>query len=176
MKLRKINAVFSLITTGLLLGHAISLGAWMLSKGSIAQAPSSIPHALTTVALVHAIISIVLLISTHKGRKNTKIKHYPKLNAAMAAQRISGVLLIIFTWLHIAGTMGITQTPPMVHAIVPPLFFTLTLAHVAVSTSKAFITLGIGDAEFVKRVDVVIKVICVATLLADVIGFYLFVV
>ena len=48
------------------------------------------------------------------------------------------------------------------------------MAHVAVSTSKAFITLGIGNAEFIKTLDAVVKVVCVATLIADVAGFFLF--
>ena len=175
MKLRKVNAVFSLISTILLLIHAISLAAWMLSKGVISRAPNSIPHALTMFFLIHAIISIILMASTHKGGKGHKGSVYPKLNAATIVQRISGVLMIIFTWLHIAGSLGITQPPRVVHAIVPPLFFVLVMVHIAISASKAFITLGIGSARFVKCADATIKAVCAATLIADVIGFYLFV-
>lgn len=173
MKLRKTNAVFSLISTILLLGHALSLAAWMLSRGSISKAPSSIPRALTLFFLVHAVISIVLMISDRRGSKKARGRQYPKLNAPTILQRISGVLMIVFTWLHIAGTVGIMTPPQVVHAIVPPLFFALVLAHIAVSTSKALITLGIGNAAFVKRADAVMKVICVVTLIADVVGFYL---
>ena len=173
MKLRKTNAVFSLITTILLLGHAISLAVWMLSRDSLPKAPNALPRALTVFFVVHAIISMILMISTHKGSKNSKGKQYPKLNGATIFQRISGALLILFTWLHIAGTVGIMEPPQVVHAVVPPLFFALVMAHVVISTSKAFITLGIGDAKLVKRVDIVIKVICGITLIADVIGFYL---
>jgi hypothetical protein len=63
----------------------------------------------------------------------------------------------------------------IIHTIVPPLFFTIALAHTAVSVDKAFITLGIGEAKFVKAVSVVTKVICAATLVASVMGFYLYV-
>ena len=173
MKLRKVNAVFSLISTILLLIHAISLAVWMLSRGIISKAPNSIPHALTMFFLIHAIISIILMAATHKGSKGHRGRQYLKLNAPTMVQRISGVLMIIFTWLHIAGALGFMTPPPVVHAIVPPLFFSLVLAHIAVSTSKAFITLGIGSAAFVKRADLVIKVICAVTLIADVVGFYL---
>ena len=173
MKLRKINAIFSLISTVLLLIHAISLAAWMLSRGVISKTPSSIPLALTLFFLIHAIISIVQMIAANKGRKKSDGKHYFKLNRATLVQRISGVLMIIFTWLHIAGTLGIMTPPQVVHAIVPTLFFCLVMSHIAVSGSKAFITLGIGNAKFIQRVDVVIKVICVITLVADVVGFYL---
>ena len=53
------------------------------------------------------------------------------------------------------------------------LFFTIVLTHIAISTGKAFITLGIGNAKFIKVVDIVMKVICGATLIAGVIGIYL---
>jgi hypothetical protein len=82
-------------------------------------------------------------------------------------------LLIVFTWLHVAGAAGVIKPSQIVHAIVPPFFFLLVMSHVAVSGSNAFITLGIGNATFVKRLDIVIKLIGVTTLAADVIGFYL---
>jgi hypothetical protein len=53
-------------------------------------------------------------------------------------------------------------------------FFTVALAHTAVSTGKAFITLGLGSAKFVKAADIAVKVICAATLIASLIGFYLY--
>ena len=96
------------------------------------------------------------------------------MNVSTLVQRISGVLLIPFTALHIAGAVGFMQPPEIVHAILPPLFFALALAHAAVSTSKAFITLGIGNARFIKVADIVIKVICAATLITCVIAFNLY--
>ena len=173
MKLRKANAVFSLISTVLLLSHAMSLAVWMLSRGAVPQAPHAIPHALTMFFLIHAIICIVQMITAHKGSPKQKGKTYVKLNAPTIIQRISGILMIVFTWLHIAGALGFMTPSPVVHVIVPPLFFTLVLMHIAVSGSKAFITLGIGNAAFVKKADLAIKGICAVTLVADVVGFYL---
>ena len=174
MKLRKTNAVFSLITTVLLLAHAISIASWMLSKGKVIPfGGHTLPRVLVLTAAAHTLVSIVLMITTNKGRKKYKARTYPNLNAPTMVQRISGILMIIFTWLHIAGAKGIIQPSEVVHAIVPPFFFLLVMSHVAVSGSKAFITLGIGNAAFVKRLDIVIKLICVITLAADVIGFYL---
>ena len=173
MKLRKANAILSLITTILLFYHAISLAAWMLSRGLIPRGSIIMSFLMIVFFVMHAIISIILLISTHKGSKGPKGKHYPKLNAPMVVQRSSGVLLILFTWLHIAGAIGIMTPPPLVHAIVPPLFFALVMAHVAVSASKSLITLGIGDAKFVQQADAIVKAVCIVTLIADVVGFYL---
>ena len=66
----------------------------------------------------------------------------------------------IFKELEIAGAHNINLVNP---------------SHYAVSISKAFITLGIGDAKFIKTADIAIKAICATTLIADIIGFYLFV-
>ena len=175
MMLRKINAVLSLVITGMLLNHAISLGAWMLSRGAVQISVSNMPWVMLRLMGVHALISIILLIRTYKGSKKNKGTSYVKMNIPTVVQRISGGLLVLFTGLHVAGAAGFMQPPQVVHAIVPPLFFTLVMAHVAVSVSKAFVTLGIGNAKTMKVVDIVTKVICVVTLIADVVGFYLFV-
>ena len=175
MSMRKINAGVSLLTTFLLLCHAISIAVWMFSKGSIFQSTSYIAWALTGLVLVHVFISIDIMISGIMSGEGHKSKKYLKMNLSTIIQRASGILMVIFTALHIAGAAGVMTPPKIVHGIVPPLFFAIVMAHVAVSTSKAFITLGIGNVKLVKIVDVVTKVICGATLIADVVGFYLYV-
>ena len=174
MILRKINAITSLLATVLLLIHAISIAVWLLSNGAIAKAGSYISWILVGLMLTHAFISIDLGISAHSETEKRKCNNYPKLNVPTLYQRISGILLILFTCLHVAGTVGILQPPKAVHAILPPLFFTIALMHAAISTGKAFITLGIGNAKLVKIINVAMMVICVATLVADVVGFYLY--
>ena len=175
MLLRKINATISLLTTVLLLDHAIFNAVWMLSKGSVKQSAPVAPRILVVLMVLHAGISIYFAISAHKGCEKRKVNNYTKMNAATIFQRVSGILLIIFTALHVASATGAMHTPHIIHAIVPPIFFTIALAHTAVSTSKAFITLGIGNAKFIKVVSFVMAVICAATLIADILGFYLYV-
>ena len=174
MLMRKINAGLSLLTTFLLLDHAIFLAVWMLSKGTIAKSVGFAPWILTFVVLAHAVISIGLAVAAHKGAERQKVKNYAKLNRPTIIQRVSGVLMIVFTPLHIAGAVGVMHPPKPVHVIVPPLFFTIVLAHIAVSGSKALITLGIGNAAFVKALDIVVKIVCAATLVAALTGFYLY--
>ena len=174
MMLRKINAELSLATTVLLLDHAIFFGAWMLSKGAIPITVSQLPWVMLRLMMLHAVISIILLIRTYKGKEKKTGKSYVKLNVATIVQRISGVLLVIFTGLHVASASGHMRLPQVIYAIVLPLFFILVMAHVSVSVSKAFVTLGIGNAKFVKMVDVVMEVICGVTLIVDIVGFYLF--
>ena len=175
MLLRKINAIISLLTTLFLLHHAISTSVWMLSKGSVEQSAPLAPWILAGLMAAHAFISVYFAVSAHTEVEKCKVKSYPKLNRATIFQRFSGILLIIFTALHIAGASGAMQPPQIVHTIIPPLFFTIALAHAAISTDKALITLGIGNARFVKAVGIFMRIICAATLVAAVIGFYLYV-
>lgn len=173
MQKRKVNAAVSLLTMVMLLAHAILLSVWMLSGGRTVKPAGVIGWIAMGLMLTHALISIDLAISAHEETKNRKGKKYPKMNVSTIIQRASGILMIPTAVFHIAGTAGYLQPPPVVHVIVSPLFFVVVLMHIAVSASKAFITLGIGNAKLVKAVDIVIKVICGATLIAGVIGIYL---
>ena len=176
MILRKINAVLSLIVTVLLLDHAIMNAVWMLSFGSIAKTIGFMPWLMTALIALHAFISIDIAIYGIVSGNSFKYKKYARLNLPTVLQRVSGILLIVFSVLHIAGAMGAITPPAAVHAVLVPLFFTVALIHIAVSGSKAFITLGIGNARAIKVIDIVIKVISGATLIADVTGFYLYLV
>lgn len=175
MLLRKINAIISLLTTVFLLDHAIFMSVWMLSKGSVEQSAPIAPWILVGLMALHAFISIYFAACSINDGERRRVKSYPKMNGITIFQRVSGLLLIVFTAVHVAGASGTMQPPPMIHAILPPLFFTIALAHTAVSTDKAFITLGIGNVKFVKGVSIVIKLICAATLIASIVGSYLFV-
>ena len=174
MLLRKINAAISMVTTLLLMGHAVVMGVWMLSQGAVTPNVGKLPWMLVGLMVLHAVLSIVLAVLGHKGADKCKCNGYAKLNVSTYVQRVSGVLLIVFTALHVLGASGIMRPPLPVHVVVPPLFFALSLAHAAVSVSKALITLGIGTAKTVKVVDIVTKLVCGVTLLADVSGFYLY--
>ena len=170
---RKLNAVVSLLTTVLLLVHAICLSAYMLFGDSIGRPSPVVGWALMGLMIIHVLISMDILISMHAENGKHKGKHYPKLNAPMVIQRASGVLMVPAAVLHIAGATGAMAPPKMVHAIVPPLFFAIVLTHIAASTGKALITLGIGDTKFIKAVNIAMRVICGATWIAGVIGIYL---
>ena len=163
------------MTTVLLLDHAIFHAVWMLSRGSVVKTASITSWIMVGLMALHAFISIDLMISAHMDGGKNKGKTYALLNRETIVQRVSGVLLILFTALHIAGATGAMTPPPAVHAVVPVLFFAMALAHAAISTSKALITLGIGNARFFRIATIAVKVLCGTTLVADVIGFYLFV-
>ena len=175
MLLRKINAITGLLTTLFLLYHAISTAVWMLSKGIVAQVLPLAPWILMGLMGLHAFISIYFGASALEEGEKRKVKSYPKMNGATIFQRVSGILLIVFTALHVAGASGAMQPPQIVHTILPPLFFVIALAHTAISTEKALITLGIGNAGVVRAVGVATRVICAVTLITSIAGFYLYV-
>ena len=175
MLLRKINAGLSLLVTFLLMFHAIIKAVRMLSQGAVAFEASFLSWVLTGLMVIHAFISIDLVVSGVPEGETRKGKKYVKMNLSTLVQRVSGILLVIFTGLHIAGAIRVLQPPPLVHALLPVLFFTVALAHTAVSATKALVTLGIGNARFVKIADIAVKALCGATLIADVTGFYLYV-
>lgn len=172
MILRKINAVLSLITAFLLLDHAIFFSIWMLSRGRMAASATNMPWILVGLTAIHAALSIIILIINRKSKGEQKQKTYFKLNIPTYIQRITGMLMIILLALHIIGSANYFQ-PKILHAIFQPLFFIISLAHVSVSTAKALITLGIGNAKAVKIVDITVSIICAITLVASIIGFYL---
>ena len=175
MLLRKLNAIISLLTTLFLLDHAIFNSVRMLSKGSVEQSAPVAPWILAGLVAVHAFLSIYFAVSSHMEGETRKVKSYPKMNRVTVFQRVSGILLILFIALHVAGASGAMTPPHIVHTIFPPLFFAIALAHAAISTDKAFITLGIGNARVIKAVSIVVKLVCVITLIAAIAGFYLYV-
>ena len=171
---RKINAVLSLLCTLFLLDHAVFHALWMMSKGTMEKSVDSMPRILFCLMLAHAFISIYFGITAHKGAEKRKCNGYPKLNMVTNFQRASGVIMILLAVQHVLGVNGLWRVPPLVHTFLPPLFFAVALSHMAVSGSKALITLGIGNARFVKTADVIIKVLCGITLIADIVGYYIF--
>ena len=175
MVLRKINSVISLITTFLVLDHAIFNAAWALSNRTIAKT-TVLSWVLVGFMAVHAILSMSLGMSANRVPVSIDEKSYPKNNVITIIQRVSGMLLIVFTVFHVLGATGVMTPPAVVHAILPTLFYVVCMGHTAISTSKALISLGVGNAKIVKVVDVIVKVICAATLVASIVGFYLYLV
>ena len=74
MILRKINAGLSLLTTVLLMNHAIFLSIWMPSRCSIAKSTIDKPIVLAVLMFLHAALSIALGVISHKGEKKHKGK------------------------------------------------------------------------------------------------------
>lgn len=172
MILRKANAYISLATTILLLYHAGFCSVWMLSRCKIENPKTPISIILVALMVVHAVLSIIMAFLGHKGAEKRKCNEYPKLNVSTYVQRISGIMMLLLLGFHIAGAANYYR-PKILHAIVHPIFFMVALAHVSVSASKAFITLGIGNAKAIKILDMFMKIICLIIFVAGFVGFYI---
>ena len=172
MRLRKANAIISLIITVLLLDHGIYNSIWMLSRCTISRPVEISPWVLVGLMMLHAALSIVMAIIGHKGLKKVPMKTYPKLNFPTILQRATGIAMLVLLAVHIAGAANYFQ-PKYLHAVLHPLFFAVVLTHTSVSVSKALITLGIGSTKVLKSIDIILLIICGATLIASCIGFLL---
>ena len=159
MFLRKTNAVISLLTTVFLLLHAILKAVWMLSRGGIVISSFYISCVLAGLMVIHACISMDIVFSGLMGDETCKPKKYPKMNVSTIIQRISGVLLLFFSGLHVAGAIGYIQPPPVVHAIIALVFPTWTelpvlnfmhihsfTVHILLATYPIMLTVG-GDIK-----------------------------
>lgn len=172
MLLRKINAGLSLLTTVLLMDHAMFFSVWMLSRCSIEKSSESMPRILAVLMVVHAVLSVILLILGRRGGARKGARTYLRMNIPTVIQRASGALMLLLLALHVAGAANHFQ-PKMLHAVLHPLFFAAVLSHASVSVSKALVTLGVGNATAVRVVDAVMGILCGATFVAGVVGFYL---
>ena len=79
--------------------------------------------------------------------------------------------MIAFLPFHIIG-MNNHLSNHLLHSIVQPIFFLEVYAHTAISFTKAFITLGIGNAKFIKILDIVMKVFCLFLFIISLVGLY----
>lgn len=172
MKLRRFNALLSLLTTVLLIDHGVFCSVLMLSRYSVGSFAPFMPRLLAVLTVVHAFISIAEAFIGRRGAEKRKCKAYPKMNRSTELQRITGVLMLLMLGLHILGAVNVYR-PKLLHAVFQPLFFAVVAVHLSVSLSKAFITLGIGNAKFIKAVDLFAKVLGAVIFVAATIGFYL---
>ena len=79
-----------------------------------------------------------------------KCNSYPQLNISTIVQRATGIGMLLLLGLHIAGAATHFQ-PKILHSIMHPVFFAVSFLHIAVSVSKAMITLEIGNAFWEKQ-------------------------
>lgn len=160
---KKINAILSLISIALLFVHAVYHTVSYLLYYYNPLVTKLLGYILFALILTHAVLSVIVVFILHDSKKIS----YPRNNIKTILQRISGfsLLLIIFTHIrHFAildsyvGSSGFT-----VALIVEIVFFGLIFLHIALSFSKAFISLGlITSMKSAKICDITVSVICAA--------------
>ena len=173
MKIKKINAGLSLLSTLALLVH---LGYTVYAYLTFYYNPTlklilSYPFMILT--CLHAVFGMMVMFLKSDG---TRIDLYPKKNVHTILQRLSGVLMLPLLILHI-NTFDLLSSCAgagrwFFFALLlfgQMVFYGLALTHVAVSLTRAPITLGwLTDREKQKRLDKVIYVLCAVLFLISV--------
>ena len=122
--------------------------------------------------VLHTILSILTAILGSGGKSKAKETMYAKENIKTLVQRMFGILMVLLLAPHIIG-FGNRLAPKALHSIIHPIFFLAVYGHTAISCSKAFITLGIGNAKTIKVIDIVATVLCGLIFVASIVGLYL---
>ena len=147
MKLKKINAVLSLLTILFLLIHIGYNSFCYLAfyYNPTLKIATSIPVMLSV--CLHGICGMLVVFLMGDG---TKLTTYPKQNIRTIVQRVSAALIFPLLILHL-NTFTILKTsseeaswPKFILVIIcQVLFYGIIIIHTAVSATKALITLGL---------------------------------
>ena len=122
--------------------------------------------AFTTLGLagLHALCSAGLLFFAHDRGNGMR---YPKLNARTLIQRVSAAAMVLMIVPHInnfkilSSLAGSNRVLFYVVLFSQLLFYAAVLIHVAVSVSRAFISLGlVSTGKAVRAIDVTVWILC----------------
>ncbi len=161
MRLKKANACISLLLVVVFFTHSVYelIACLLLCFDPIIVRAFGLLVAL--VVSVHVVLSAISFFKNQDSKKNA----YPKLNKRTRLQRFSAVLILLLLPLHIrtAGLVisGGISACSITLEILQVIFFALVYLHVAVSFSRALITLGwITEERTKRRIDLVTGILC----------------
>lgn len=148
--IKKINAIISLLLTVSLLAHLLTM-SYSFATGWFNYAVCiNLARATGLFACVHVILALIIIFFTHSG---TNISCYGKRNVRTIVQRATALLIIAILHLHlsafnfIGAGMPLDSSQKAVIILTEILFFGSVLAHLSVSFTNAFISLGLIRSE-----------------------------
>lgn len=173
INIKKINAILTLLTCLMLLDHVLFLSGWLGTGGTMFGINLSMARVLLTLAALHGLLSMSIVMFGHDGSSGA----YASLNRRTIVQRFSGMAILVLLLVHMMPSQGGAEIYGM-RAVFYALLFAAVFVHVAVSFSKALITLGLaGSEKTIRRIDGIVYVLCgvlfvlaVATLIIFVTG------
>ena len=171
MKLKKINAILSLLTVLLLLAHIGIILYTYVTFDYRADQIKLFGGLLVAAMCLHAILGMCAVFLQGDG---TRLDLYPRQNRRTVFQRVSAALVFPLLLLHLrnfdllkAVAGGGNWFLFALLLAVQVLFYGVILGHTAVSVTRALITLGmLRSQETQKKLDRVIFVISVLIFLA----------
>ncbi len=165
MRLKKFNAGVSLLTTIALVIHmGYSVFAYLtFYYDPVLKLATAIPFML--LACLHAVCAMAAVFLLSDG---TRLDLYPKQNLRTILQRVSAALILPLLILHINTFDLLRKTSEggmwlffALLILTQPLFYGTVLTHIAVSLTRALISLGwLSDRETQKRLDRIIYIVC----------------
>ena len=165
MKVKKFNAVLSLMTTLAIFIHVGYTAYAYLTfyYNPVLKNLTAIPFMVF--ACLHAVCGMGVVFFSADG---TKLDRYAKKNVGTIIQRASALLILPLLILHV-NTFDLLKTCAgdgkwfffVLVMISQPLFYLVVFTHVSVSVSRALITLGrLSSLEKKKIVDLIVIIIC----------------
>ena len=164
MKLKKASAVLGLLSILLMLAHIV-FGIFMyLTMYYNPVLTKVLSWPFFAAVCLHAVFGMLSVFLQEDG---TRMDLYPKKNLRTILQRVSAALIFPLLVLHIKnhelmrecsqqGQKGLV----LLLMLAEILFFAVIITHVAVSLTKAFITMGwLTREQTMKRIDRVVYVI-----------------
>ena len=158
MKLKKINAVISLLTVLFLLAHIVYNAFCYLTMyyNPVLKIVFSVPFMFAV--MIHAVLGMLSVFLLSDG---TALADYPGLNRKTVLQRVTAALFFPLLMLHVkvfefysfaSGAGNYILFFLILAADI--LFYLIAALHVSVSISRAFITLGIlSSKEIQEKID-----------------------
>ena len=162
---KKINALFSWILIGCLLGHLGTMTYSLLTGWYNYVVCKSLAHFTCGVFGVHVILSLCVVFFLHDG---TSMGYYWRNNTKTVLQRASGIIMICLVHLHVEEYAFIVAGAPLSPGAklgiiaVELLFWGSMFTHIAVSLSKSCISFGLIRTERAERmIDRAAMIICI---------------
>lgn len=168
--LKKINTIIALIIVFTLLGHIVTTMIFLLNGFRIELLNNIFARTTYALFLLHILISIYVLFK-HDAKPIT-VK-YPKESKRVWIQRASGVVMIILLHAHISQMVMVLKQIPIEDAgkikfcVINIMFFAAIFVHIAVSFSRAFISLGImTEIETIEKTDRLVRILSLLAFIA----------
>jgi len=175
MKLKKINAVLSLLSVLTLLIHVgyCTFAYFTLYYNPTLKTLTALPFMV--LVCLHAICGMCSVFLQNDG---TQLDTYQKQNRGTVIQRVSAALIFPLLILHIKAFDILKNSSSEgkwflfgLIIFLQILFFAVVFLHTAVSFSRAFITLGLlTDRKKQKTMDRIVCILCTVIMIVTVVA------
>lgn len=171
--MKKINSVISLLIILTITGHIVTTMVYLLTGFRIEILSNIFARGTYGLVLGHILLSVGMLIFKHDAKPVPG--KYTRLTLRVWIQRGSGLFMLILLHAHISQMVKVLNAKPIdepgkvVFLLINILFFATIFTHVAVSFSRAFVSLGIiTDDQIINKIDVATYIVCAVGFVATV--------